>query len=63
VRTHFIYDDKIKIKMAVQQITAQPVIEAGRDPDPFRTRKSNLLSLLCTDLRERLEDGSAGIFW
>ena len=49
--------------MAVQQNTIQPVIEAGRDPDPFRTRKSNLLSLLCTDLRERLEDGSAGIFY
>jgi hypothetical protein len=28
-------------------IEIKPAIATGRDPVPFRTRKSNLLSLLC----------------
>ena len=42
-------------------LNPQPAIARGSDPDPFRTRKSNLSSLLNTDLRERLESSSAGV--
>lgn len=36
-----------KFKLAFMKRNCKPVIAAGCDPVPFRTRKSNLSSLLC----------------
>ncbi len=38
---------KGKFKLAFMKRNCKPVIAAGCDPVPFRTRKSNLSSLLC----------------
>ena len=63
---HLITNKAIKSKIGTLilpflQFNHQPAIARGSDPDPFRTRKSNLSSLLNTDLRERLESSSAGV--
>ena len=49
------------LNLPFPMFNSQPAIAIGSDPDPFRTRKSNLSSLLNTDLRERLGNSSAGV--
>lgn len=49
------------LNLPFRKANAKPAIAKGSDPDPFRTRKSNLSLLLNTDLRERLGNSSAGV--